>query len=123
MHWPFSNLSLCMHWPFGNLSLAGPNQFRHPTSVNFVVEEDPKSMFGVKTGLKRLISGRSLIIDRAYQNVTFLSGSHRSGTTWIEELINYKNDYVLVYEPFLPFYFSGKLQFPESLYIRPSCRD
>jgi hypothetical protein len=80
-------------------------------------------MFGVKTGLKRLISGRSLIIDRAYQNVTFLSGSHRSGTTWIEELINCKHDYVLVYEPFLPFYFSGKLQFPESLYMRPSCRD
>jgi len=80
-------------------------------------------MFGVKTRFKRLISGQSLIIDRAGQNVTFLSGSHRSGTTWIEELINCNNDHRIVYEPFLPFYFSGKLQFPEALYIRPSCRD
>ncbi|MGO9471510.1 MAG: sulfotransferase [Isosphaeraceae bacterium] len=79
--------------------------------------------FGMKTRFKRLISGRSLIIDRAGQNVTFLSGSHRSGTTWIEELINCNNDHKIVYEPFLPFYFSGKQHFPDALYIRPSCRD
>ena len=80
-------------------------------------------MFGVKTRFKRLISGRSPVIDRAGQNITFLAGSHRSGTTWLEELINANNDYRIVYEPFLPYYFSGKFQFPESLYIRPSCRD
>jgi hypothetical protein len=58
---------------------------------------------GLKTRFRRLMSGRSLIIDRAGQNVTFLSGSHRSGTTWMKNLINYNSNHVIVYEPFLPF--------------------
>ena len=33
-------------------------------------------------------------------NVVFLAGSARSGTTWLSNLINFKNDYRYIFEPF-----------------------
>ncbi|GAA0606393.1 hypothetical protein GCM10009001_24540 [Virgibacillus siamensis] len=35
-----------------------------------------------------------------YENVILLLGSGRSGTTWISNIINYRNDYRYVFEPF-----------------------
>jgi len=35
-----------------------------------------------------------------YRNSTFLAGTGRSGTTWVEEFINYDNSYRIMFEPF-----------------------
>ena len=35
-----------------------------------------------------------------YLNTVFLSGTARSGTTWLSEIINYNNEYRYIFEPF-----------------------
>jgi hypothetical protein len=35
-----------------------------------------------------------------YEKVVFLAGSGRSGTTWLDELINYRGDFRVLFEPF-----------------------
>ena len=46
---------------------------------------------------------RRLIIDigNCYDSI-FISGSARSGTTWLQEIINFDNEYRIMFEPFHP---------------------
>ncbi|MCA1687539.1 MAG: sulfotransferase [Actinobacteria bacterium] len=57
-----------------------------------------------------------------HRNSVFLAGSGRSGTTWVSEIINHRNAYRLVFEPFHP----GKVGMCESFrrkqYLRPDDR-
>src|SRR6516165_9942427 len=36
----------------------------------------------------------------AANNVVFLAGTGRSGTTWVSHFINYRNEYRYIFEPF-----------------------
>ena len=46
---------------------------------------------------------RYLYVDlHDYHETIFLAGSPRSGTTWLQEIINYKNEYRVIFEPFYP---------------------
>lgn len=38
-----------------------------------------------------------------YRNTIFLAGSGRSGTTWIQENLNYDNQFRIMFEPFYPY--------------------
>lgn len=52
--------------------------------------------------IKRKILG-PLFIDTCvgdYTKTVILAGSGRSGTTWVEEVINYQQDYRIIFEPF-----------------------
>lgn len=41
------------------------------------------------------------VLDKgAEQDTVFIAGTGRSGTTWIQETINYRNDFRLMFEPF-----------------------
>lgn len=42
------------------------------------------------------------ILDQAGDQVVLLAGSGRSGTTWVQELINYRQDHRVLFEPFWP---------------------
>jgi hypothetical protein len=58
--------------------------------------------------------------DQAGEQVVFLAGCGRSGTTWVQELINYRQDHRVLFEPFWP----EKVHFlppqPSThLYLRP----
>jgi hypothetical protein len=57
-----------------------------------------------------------------HRNTVFLAGSGRSGTTWVAEVINHRNGYRLVFEPFHP----GKVGicggFRRKQYLRPEDR-
>jgi hypothetical protein len=57
-----------------------------------------------------------------HRNSVFLAGSGRSGTTWVSEIINHRNVYRLVFEPFHP----GKVRvcrdFRRKQYLRPDDR-
>lgn len=39
-------------------------------------------------------------LDLAKRPTAFLAGSGRSGTTWVEDLINYRHDHRIIFEPF-----------------------
>jgi hypothetical protein len=61
-------------------------------------------------------------LDRDHRNSVFLAGSGRSGTTWVSEIVNHRNGYRLVFEPFHP----GKVgicgNFRRRQYLRPDDR-
>jgi hypothetical protein len=48
--------------------------------------------------------GRRFCIDlgQDHRSAVFVAGSGRSGTSWLAELINYRNEYHYVFEPFHP---------------------
>lgn len=38
--------------------------------------------------------------DKADGQVVFVAGSRRSDTTWLQEIINYRRDHRILFEPF-----------------------
>jgi hypothetical protein len=71
----------------------------------------------------KLVRPLYLNLNSDYKNTIFLSGTERSGSTWVSDLINYNNEYRYIFEPFWP------LKVPECKglnahqYIRPENRD
>ena len=74
---------------------------------------------GVK---ERLLAPLYLDPGRDYRRSVFLAGSGRSGTTWVSEIINYRRDYRLVFEPFHPGRVSLCRGFRRKQYLRPEDR-
>ena len=56
--------------------------------------------------------------DPDYRKTVFIAGMGRSGTTWLGELINYRNDFRLMFEPFDPARVAMAAGFREHLYLR-----
>lgn len=54
-----------------------------------------------------------------YKQAIFIAGTGRSGTTWVSSLINYKNDYRDIFEPFHPYKVSLVKHFRYRQYLRP----
>jgi hypothetical protein len=52
-----------------------------------------------------------------------LAGLGRSGTTWMANIINYKNEYRFIFEPFHPVWVERCEHFGHRRYIRPNSRD
>ena len=52
--------------------------------------------------IKKMLRQMNINLNSDYKATTIVSGSGRSGTTWIAEIINYKNDYRIMFEPFHP---------------------
>jgi Sulfotransferase family len=75
------------------------------------------------TRAPRLLGWLHLDLARGdHRSSVFLAGSGRSGTTWVSEVINHRNAYRFVFEPFHP----GKVRIMEGFrrkqYLRPSDR-
>jgi hypothetical protein len=62
-------------------------------------------------------------LDHRYENSVFLAGFGRSGTTWISDIINYKNEYRYIFEPFHPYRVRLVRDFQYVQYLRPENRD
>ncbi len=58
-----------------------------------------------------------------YKGTIFLAGTGRSGTTWISDIINYRNEYRYMFEPFYPDNVKICRNFRYRQYIRPDNRD
>lgn len=58
-----------------------------------------------------------------YRASIFIAGVGRSGTTWVSEIINYKNEYRYIFEPFHPYKVSEVQKFVYHQYIHPQNRD
>lgn len=54
-----------------------------------------------------------------YKNTVFIAGIGRSGTTWLEEMINYHHDYRIMFEPFRVDKVDILRQWNDQQYIRP----
>jgi hypothetical protein len=67
----------------------------------------------------RLLSGLYVDLDRDYANSIFLAGSGRSGTTWVSDIINYRNEYRYIFEPFHPGKVAVCEHFRPRQYLRP----
>jgi hypothetical protein len=50
--------------------------------------------------LDSMLRGRRVFLDLAGHNVGLVLGSRRSGTTWIQELLNWQGDFRVIFEPF-----------------------
>lgn len=59
---------------------------------------------------------------RDYRKTTLIVGSGRSGTTWISNLVNYKNEYRDVFEPFHAAHVPLAQKFAYNVYLRPNER-
>ena len=53
-----------------------------------------------RSRLQKAVNGRCL--DLSKKNVVWVSGSGRSGTSWLANLINYRNDFRYIFEPLNP---------------------
>lgn len=60
--------------------------------------------------------------DQNLENTFLLVGVGRSGTTWLGEIINYKQDYREIFEPFLPTKVKQASSFAYYQYLTPSGR-
>jgi hypothetical protein len=67
----------------------------------------------------RLFGALHLDLDRDHRSSVFLAGSGRSGTTWVSEVINHRNGYRLIFEPFHPDICKN---FRRKQYLRPDDR-
>jgi hypothetical protein len=60
---------------------------------------------------------KTSFLDLASRPTAFLAGTGRSGTTWLEEIINWRHDYRVVFEPFYPARVPFCSGFPETTYL------
>lgn len=68
---------------------------------------------------ERLLGSLYVDLERDYRRSVFLAGSGRSGTTWLSEVINYRNEYRYVFEPFYPDRVGICQSFRRKQYLRP----
>lgn len=59
----------------------------------------PSLPFLMRQSLNKII--HNLFLDKAENDITIVFGSGRSGTTWLQELINYNNQHRNIFEPFV----------------------
>jgi len=57
------------------------------------------------------------------EDCIFLAGSGRSGTTWVGDILNYRNEYRTIFEPFWKNEVSLVSHFAARQYLRPDCTD
>ena len=94
-----------------------------------VREPAPKGLFGVRraypgaavhTPWERMLLWRPVVdLDRSAAKCVFLAGLARSGTTWLAGVINYRNDFRHINEPFNPWRGRNCDAFHYGLYLRP----
>jgi hypothetical protein len=76
---------------------------------------------GGSASLSRLLGG--LHVDLGdHRSSVFLAGSGRSGTTWVSGMINHRNAYRFVFEPFRPDKVGICKKFRRKQYLRPDDR-
>lgn len=79
-----------------------------------------RSLKWLRTPVRRRM-GIRYVIDREpdYRKTIFLAGTARSGTTWVSELINARNEYRYIFEPFNPGRVPQMRAFGPRRYLRP----
>jgi len=79
-----------------------------------------KSLKKIRT---RVVSRISINLNTDFKNSIFLAGVGRSGTTWISKVINHRNEYRYMFEPFYPNKVSICKHFRYRQYLRPENKE
>ena len=74
---------------------------------------------GIKDTLRSLLCHISIDCNSDLSKTIFLAGTGRSGTTWVSNIINYKNEYRYMFEPFNPLEVPICNNFKYRQYLRP----
>lgn len=75
-----------------------------------------KRLFAIK---KKLYDGWLVDLPADYHRAILLTGTARSGTTWLSNLINYRNEYRYIFEPFYYRRVPAATPFGARIYVRP----
>lgn len=62
-------------------------------------------------------------LDHDHENTVFLAGNGRSGSTWVSDILNYRNAYRVIFEPFHPRHVPLCKSFQYRQYLRPGNKD
>lgn len=81
-----------------------------------------EGLFRVQRAGERLFGGLHVDLNRDHENTIFLAGSGRSGTTWVSDIVNYRNEYRYIFEPFHPDKVGICRSFRRKQYLRPGDR-
>lgn len=54
-----------------------------------------------------------------HRSAVFVAGSSRSGTTWLADVLNYRNDFRYVHEPLGPGQLASMAHYRSGQYLRP----
>lgn len=74
--------------------------------------------------LQRTLWGRAFLdVGGDQRRTLYVAGGGKSGTTWIAELLNYRNEYRYMFEPLTPPYVPDFSHFRRGQYLRPGSRD
>ena len=76
----------------------------------------------IGASFSRLFGALHVDLNRDHRSSVFLAGSGRSGTTWVSGIINYRNGFRLVFEPFQPDRVGICKNFRRKQYLRPDDR-
>ena len=76
----------------------------------------------IGASFSRLFGALHVDLDRDHRSSVFLAGSGRSGTTWVSGIINHRNGFRLVFEPFHPDRVGICKNFRRKQYLRPDDR-
>ena len=68
---------------------------------------------------RKLLGTLHFDLDRDPRNTIFLAGSGRSGTTWLSQVLNYRNAFRYIFEPFHPSQIPGSNLPEPNSYLRP----
>jgi hypothetical protein len=83
----------------------------------------PRGETAIRALLSRLLGGLYMDLAKGdHRSSVFLAGSGRSGTTWVSEIVNHRNAYRFVFEPFYPDKVRVLQNFWRRQYLRPEDR-
>jgi Sulfotransferase family len=75
--------------------------------------------FQAKRHVETAVGQIYIDVDHDYKSTTLLAGSGRGGTTWVMELLNFDNQYRLMFEPLNKYFVPLAKPFSDRQYLRP----
>ena len=82
-----------------------------------------RSAKSFSNAITRRVLSRIYVDGGNYKNTTFLAGTGRSGTTWLEDIINFRRDHRILFEPFHSREVPQLAHWNYRQYLRPTASD
>jgi sulfotransferase family protein len=83
-----------------------------------------RPMYRAVQKMQRNLWGRAFLdVGGDHRSTLYVSGSGRSGTSWVAELLNYRNDHRYMFEPLTPPHVPSFAHFIRGQYLRPENQD
>jgi len=91
--------------------------------ANKILEKSKRLKRNILSEAKQLRGQLFLDLNRDHKNTIMLVGDGRSGTTWISNIINHRNEFRYMFEPFHPTFVKSAKGFRFYQYLRPTDKE